>query len=446
MGNICVIGAGYVGLVTGACLADLGNRVTCLDCDPEKIAALREERIPIYEPGLAEVVVRNQRAGRLVFTTEYAAAIPQAEFAFIAVGTPSGAVGQADLQYVEAAARGIAQHAARPMVVVNKSTVPIGTGDLVAYIVGKHLKAGVPFAVVSNPEFLREGSAVHDFMHPDRVVLGAEERGAAERVAELYRPLNCPLLITDLRTAEMIKYASNAFLATKISFINEMANICDQLGADVKQVAEGMGLDKRIGRGFLDAGLGWGGSCFPKDVHALINTAANYGAHPQLLRAVVDINYDQRRAVVFKLRQALGSLRGRTIGILGLAFKPNTDDMRDAPSRDIIALLQGEGAQLRAFDPVAMENARRLLPGVEYCEDAYAVADGCDGLVLVTEWNEFKRLNMAAVRARMRVPVLVDGRNLYDPDAMRELGFDYRAIGRGVSHLEVTEPGTVAPS
>ncbi|MHB1006433.1 MAG: UDP-glucose dehydrogenase family protein [Chloroflexota bacterium] len=443
MSNICVIGAGYVGLVTGACLADLGNRVYCLDCDQAKIRALRDGVIPIYEPGLTEVVRHNLRGGRLIFTTDYAEAIPEADIVFIAVGTPSGAVGQADLQYVEAAARGIAEHMARPTVIVNKSTVPIGTGDLVAFIVRQHVAAHVPFAVVSNPEFLREGSAVHDFMHPDRVVLGAVDREAAEKVADLYRPLNCPLLITDLRTAEMIKYASNAFLATKISFINEMAAICDQLGADVRQVADGMGLDRRIGRAFLDAGLGWGGSCFPKDVHALINTAANYGAHPQLLRAVVDINYDQRRQVVLKLRQALGGLRGKTIGMLGLAFKPNTDDMRDAASRDIITLLQGEGVNVKAYDPVAMENARRFLPAVEYCADPYELADGCDGLVLVTEWNEFKRLDMASVRARMRHPVLVDGRNLYDPQAMRDLGFDYRGIGCGTC-VDETEPDAVA--
>ena len=432
MRNIVIIGTGYVGLVTGACLADMGNHVIGLDCDAEKTDALRRGVMPIYEPGLEELVQRNCSSGRLLFTTSYHEAIPEADLAFIAVGTPSGAVGQADLQYVEEAARGIAENAVRAMTVVNKSTVPIGTGDLVADIIRQFEPRPIPFAVVSNPEFLREGSAIHDFMHPDRVVLGSTDRAAAEEVAELYQPLKCPILITDLRTAEMIKYASNAFLATKISFINEIAAICEQLGADVKLVATGMGLDRRIGPAFLDAGIGWGGSCFPKDVRALVNMAANHGAHPQLLRAVMEINDDQRRQVVIKLKQALGGLRGRTVGILGLAFKPNTDDMRDAPSRDIVALLQAEGAAIRAYDPVAMVAARRHLTGITYCLNPYDAAEGCDGLVIVTEWNEFMQLDMAAIRRGMRHPVLVDGRNIYDPEQMRELGFIYSGIGRCV--------------
>jgi UDPglucose 6-dehydrogenase len=435
--NIVIIGSGYVGLVTGTCLADLGNRVVGLDCDVAKTEALRRGEMTIYEPGLEEMVLRNRQAGRLFFTNSYPEAMAEAELAFIAVGTPTGAVGQADLKYVEEAARGIAENLTHPLTVVNKSTVPIGTGDLVADIIRQYARQPVPFAVVSNPEFLREGSALNDFMHPDRVVLGSTERGAAEAVAELYRPLQCPILVTDLRTAEMIKYASNAFLATKISFINEMAAICEQLGADVKQVAAGMGLDRRIGPSFLDAGIGWGGSCFPKDVRALVNMAANHGAHPQLLRAVMEINHDQRRQVVIKLKQSLGSLRGRVIGVLGLAFKPNTDDMRDAPSREIIAFLQSEGASVRAYDPVAMDVARKQLADVVYCADAYEAAAGCDGLVVVTEWNEFKQLDMAAIRRSMRRPVLVDGRNIYDPQAMTQLGFTYRAIGRCAPAAEI---------
>ncbi len=426
-----MIGVGYVGLVSGACLADLGNKVVCLNRNRQKNEALRRGIMPIYEPGLEELVERNAQAGRLFFTTDYAEALAEADMVFIAVGTPSDAVGQADLQHVEEAARGIAENMQRPLIVVNKSTVPIGTGDLVADIIRRYARDSIPFSVVSNPEFLREGMAIYDFMNPDRVVLGSVDRQAAEKVAELYRPLKCPIVITDLRTAEMIKYASNAFLATKISFINEIANICDQLGADVKQVAYGMGLDKRIGPAFLEAGVGWGGSCFPKDVRALINMAANHGAHPQLLRAVMEINYDQRRLVVINLLHMLGSLRGRTVGILGLAFKPNTDDMRDAPARDIIGLLHGEGAHIRAYDPVAMENARRLLPNVQYCRDAYEVAQGSDALVIVTEWNEFKHLDMMAIKKAMNRPVLIDGRNIYDPEEMRALGFEYKAVGRG---------------
>ncbi|MHB1131390.1 MAG: UDP-glucose dehydrogenase family protein [Chloroflexota bacterium] len=431
MQNIAVVGVGYVGLVTGASLANLGNQVICVDYDAGKIAGLRQGVIPIFEPGLEEMVQRNARAGRLRFTTSYEEALAEADLAFIAVGTPSGAAGQADLRYVEEAARSIALSLRRPLVIVNKSTVPIGTGDLVADIVRLHASAEVPFAVVSNPEFLREGSAVYEFAHPDRIVLGSADRKAAEVVAELYKPLERPVLITDLHTAEMIKYASNAFLATKISFINEIANICEELGADVKQVAAGMGLDRRIGPAFLDAGLGWGGSCFPKDVRALISMAANLGAHPQLLRSVVEINEHQRRLVIARLLRALGTLRGRTVGLLGLAFKPNTDDIREAPAIEIAALLRSEGARVQAYDPVAVENARRQLPDLVYCADPYELARGCDALVVVTEWDEFRGLDMAKIRQAMRGAVLVDGRNIFDPEQMRALGFEYFGVGRG---------------
>ncbi len=431
MSDICVIGVGYVGLVTGACLADLGNTVVCLNRSKQKSDNLKQGILPIFEPGLEEIVRRNYEAGRLDFTTSYDEALRDAEFTFIAVGTPSGSEGEADLGHVTQAAEGIATRLKSPVIIVNKSTVPIGTGDWVADIINEHKLDNVEFAVVSNPEFLREGSGVYDFMNPDRIVLGSTDRSAAEKVADLYSPLQAEIIITDLRTAEMIKYASNCFLATKISFINEMANICEAIGADVKEVARGMGSDKRIGHAFLGAGVGWGGSCFPKDVKALAHIASTHGAHPQMLRAVMEINYDQRKRAIQKLREILGGFRGKTIGFLGLSFKPNTDDMRDAPSIEIIHMLQHEGAQIRAYDPVAMENAKSILQHVEYCDTPYAVAEDADALVLVTEWNEFKHLDMERVVASMRQPVLFDGRNIYEPEKMRALGFTYRAIGRG---------------
>ena len=431
MRNIAVIGVGYVGLVTGACFADLGNRVVCLDINEERIENLKKGIMPIYEPGLEELVERNVKAGRLSFTTSYAEAIRDAEFAFIAVGTPEGVDGEADLRYVRMAAESIADVLDHPIIIVNKSTVPVGTGDWVADIIRQRRGDGVEFAVVSCPEFLREGSAISDFMNPDRVVLGSLDSEAAESVAQLHLPLRTTIVITDLRTAEMIKYASNAFLATRISFINEIANICEALGADVKEVAAGMGYDKRIGRAFLDAGLGYGGSCFPKDVKALAHMAQTQGRHPQLLNAVMDINADQRRQAVQKVRQALGELKGTTIGLLGLAFKPNTDDMREAPSLTIASLLLAEGAHVRGYDPVAMENARRALPQLETSPDPYTLAVGCDDLIVVTEWNEFKHLDLKRVHGLMRRPVIIDGRNIYDPAAVRALGFVYYGIGRG---------------
>ncbi len=433
MKNICVIGVGYVGLVSGACLADLGNHVICLNRNKQKSDNLKKGILPIYEPGLEEIVRRNYEAGRLGFTTSYDEAMQDAEVVFIAVGTPSGESGEADLAHVEAAATNVARRIHKPIIIVNKSTVPIGTGDWVADIVRAAMPdPSIPFWVVSNPEFLREGSGVYDCMNPDRVVLGSTSREAAERVAELYYPLHAETIITDLRTAEMIKYASNAFLATKISFINEIANVCEGLGADVKEVARGMGSDHRISPEFLGAGIGWGGSCFPKDVKALAHMAATHGTHPQMLRAVMEINYDQRKRFVTKLRHILGGFRGRTVGVLGLSFKPNTDDMRDAPSIEIIHLLLYEGAEVKAYDPEAMENARRILgDGITYCKDPYEVAEGTDALLLVAEWNEFKQLDMERVKELMRQPVLMDGRNIYDAQRMRELGFTYRGMGRG---------------
>lgn len=431
MKQICVIGVGYVGLVTAACFADLGNRVIALDINEAKIEGLKRGVMPIYEPGLQEIVTRNVNSGRLTFTTSYPQALQGTEFAFIAVGTPSGVDGEADLQYVEASARSIAENMSGPLIIINKSTVPVGTGDWVADIVRRNQPKPIPFSVVSCPEFLREGSAISDFMQPHRTVLGSLDREAAEKVAQLHLPLRAPIMITDLRTAEMIKYASNAFLATKISFINEIANICEALGADVKEVAIGMGYDQRIGRHFLDAGIGYGGSCFPKDVQALAYMAAEKGRHPQLLHAVMEINNDRRSMAVRRLKEMLGGLQGKVVGLLGLSFKPNTDDMRDAPSLTIANRLIASGATVRAYDPVAMEVAAPLMPAVTMAPDPYTLAEGCDALMVITEWNEFKQLDLERIRQLMRQPYLFDGRNIYEPEVMKKLGFHYRGVGRG---------------
>ena len=439
MRRITVLGVGYVGLVTAACFADLGNQVICLDVVEEKISKLKRGEMPIYEPGLEEMVQRNAAAGRLTFTTDYAQAVPNAEFIFVAVGTPSGVDGEADLKYIRTAVESIAKHLSGYTIIVNRSTVPVGTGDSTAQtLIERGKQQGVDFQVVSNPEFTREGSAVYDFLNPDRVVLGSVDVNAAEAVADLYRVFTKNIMITDLRTAEMIKYASNAFLAMKISFINEIASICEKLGADVKLVAQGMGMDQRIGAAFLNAGLGFGGSCFPKDVKALTYMAEVNGLHPQLLRAVMDINRDQRRRVIVNLREMLGSLRGRTIGLLGLSFKPNTDDIREAAAIDLAHMLANEGAHLRAYDPVAMSNAHRVLDGIQFCADAYEVAAGADAVVLVTEWNEFKQLDMRRIYDSMAHKIFLDGRNVYDPAEMRAHGFEYRGVGRPL-HRTFTE-------
>jgi UDPglucose 6-dehydrogenase len=432
MKNICVVGTGYVGLVTGVCFADLGNSVTCVEIDPQKLDLLRAGKSPIYEPGLEELLDRNLRAGRLRFTDAYAHAVPAAEFIFITVGTPMGDDGGADLSQVRAAARGIGQHLTQSTIIIDKSTVPVGTGDLVAEIVHAHAPPALRCAVVSNPEFLREGSAVSDFFQPDRIVLGALDRAAAEEVAALHEVLGAAVIITDLRTAEMIKYASNAFLATRISFINEIAQICERLGADVKEVARGMGADRRIGPHFLEAGIGYGGSCFPKDVLALHHMAAQAGCHPQLLQAVMEINQDARRRFVEKVETLLEDLQGTLIGVLGLAFKPNTDDMREAPSVEIIRGLQARGARVKAYDPVAMGRAEELLPTVTFCATAYDAAKEADALLIVTEWNEFKQLDWSRLRGLVRRPIVVDGRNLYDQQDMAQRGFVYWGVGRGV--------------
>jgi UDPglucose 6-dehydrogenase len=430
LSKIAVVGTGYVGLVTGTCFADLGNDVTCIDIVEAKIAALKRGEVPIFEPGLEEMVARNARAGRLRFTTSYAEVLPEAEFCFITVDTPAGSNGQANMSAVRRAAHMIGESMQGHTTIINKSTMPIGSGDQVTAWLAPFASDVVGFDVVSNPEFLREGAAVADFMRPDRVVLGSTNPAAAERVAELYAPLNAPTLVTDLRTAEMIKYAANAFLATRISFVNEVAQICERLGADVRVVADGMGYDRRIGRHFLDAGIGFGGSCFPKDVRALAYMAEATDCHAQMLHAVLEINEAMRRRFVLKVERLLGDLHGTNIAVWGLAFKPNTDDMREAPAVDIIRGLSQKGARIRAYDPVASANARKELPEIEYCDSPYATAMGADAVLLLTEWNEFKQVDLGRVARSMKRPVLVDGRNLYEPAEVRRHGFVYAGVGR----------------
>src|SRR6266704_6222313 len=429
--NICVVGTGYVGLVTGAVFADLGNDVLCVDNQPEKVAALQAGKMPIYEPGLEEMVGRNVADARLAFTTDLAAAVRRALIIFITVGTPPKADGETDLGAVEQVAAAIGRAMEKYTVIVNKSTVPVGTGDFVRDVIERHQKTRVPFDVVSNPEFLREGSALEDTLRPDRIVIGAPTQQVAMSLLELYAPLERPMIIVDVPSAEMIKYASNAFLSAKISFINAIANICELAGADVTQVMKGMGLDPRIGPAFLNAGLGYGGSCFPKDTDSLVQTAASLGYDFALLKTVVEVNRERAGHFVETMEKALNPMDGRVIAVLGLAFKPNTDDMRDAKSIEVVSGLLAAGAVVRAYDPVATANARRVLPGaVEYCDSPYDAATGADAVALVTEWNEFKFLNLERLRAVMRRPLVFDGRNLWEPERMRRLGFEYPSVGR----------------
>ena len=429
--NICVVGTGYVGLVTGAVFADLGNDVVCVDNDAGKVETLRAGQMPIYEPGLEEMVARNAADRRLAFTTELGAAVRRSEIVFIAVGTPSKRDGETDLGAVEAVAKAIGQAMERYTVIVNKSTVPVGTGEFVRDVITRHQARRVPFDVVSNPEFLREGSAIEDTLRPDRIVIGAPNQLVAMTLLELYAPLERPMIITDVPSAEMIKYASNAFLASKISFINAIANICDLAGADVTQVMKGVGLDSRIGPAFLQAGLGFGGSCFPKDADSLVHTAARLGYDFRLLRAVVEVNRERPQHFVENIAKVLAPLDDKVVGVLGLAFKANTDDMREARSVEVIAQLLGAGATVRAYDPVAIDNARAVLPtAVRYAASAYEAADGADAVALVTEWNEFKFLNLERLRSVMRRPLVFDGRNVWEPERMRRLGFEYHSIGR----------------
>jgi UDPglucose 6-dehydrogenase len=432
--KIAVIGSGYVGLVSGVCFADFGHTVTCVDKDETKIAALERGEIPIYEPGLEDLVARNTRENRLFFSTNLKEAVAEAEAVFIAVGTPSRrGDGYADLSYVYAATREIAPALKNFAVVVTKSTVPVGTGDEVERIL-REIRPDGDFAVVSNPEFLREGAAIDDFKRPDRIIVGTLEPRARDVMFEVYRPLNLnqpPLLFVDRRTAELIKYAANAFLATKITFINELADLCEKTGANVQDVARGMGMDNRIGRKFLHAGPGFGGSCFPKDTIALLKTAQDYDSPLRIVEAVVSVNDQRKRAMARKVIAACGgSVRGKTVALLGLAFKPNTDDMRDAPSLAVITALEDAGAQVRAFDPAAMEQARPLLPNVTLCDDPYDCAKGADALAIVTEWDAFRALDLDRLKQEMAAPVIVDLRNVYRPEDLRRRGFTYASIGR----------------
>jgi len=430
MKKVCIIGTGYVGLVTGACLADMKNRVICVDNDIEKVKMLKRGKIPIYEPGLEEIITRNTAAGRLTFTTSIPEGVRSSEIVFIAVSTPPKADGTADLTAVALVAREVAEAMDGYRLIVDKSTVPVKTGEKVAETIKRYNRKNVDFDVASNPEFLREGSAIGDTMFPDRIVIGVSSKRAAKILKELYAPLKAPFIVTDIKSAEIIKHASNSFLALKISFANALAQICELAGANVMQVVEGMGLDKRIGKAFLNAGIGYGGSCFPKDIAAFIKISEELGFDFELLKMVEQINRDQRRRFVKKIEETLWIVKDKTIGVLGLAFKPNTDDMRSAPSLDIIAALQREGATVKAYDPQAMEGSRKMLKGVKFCKGPYEVARGSDALVIVTEWDEFRQLNLDKLRSIMTHPTIIDGRNIFDPAVMEEKGFVYKSIGR----------------
>jgi UDPglucose 6-dehydrogenase len=428
--NICVIGMGYVGLATAAVFADLGNDVIGADIDAAKIAALRAGDPPIYEPGLQEMLRRNLDEGRISFTTDTAEAVRASEVVFIAVGTPAGADGGTDLSQVEAAARDIARGMNDYKIVVNKSTVPVGTGDLVARVIKEGTPPDARFDVCANPEFLREGSAIEDTLAPDRIVVGVSNQHVAERLLELYAPLDRPIIVTDVATAEMIKHASNAFLAAKVSFINAIADICERVGADVSTVSHGMGADHRIGHEVLQPGLGYGGSCFPKDVQSLIAAAAAHGYDFALLRAAQEINEGRVPRLIERMTEVMGKLEGKTVAVLGLSFKPNTDDLREAKAVELLRELLGRGAAVRAYDPVAMQKCAALLPQVHYAQSAYEAARGCHALVIATEWNEFKLLNLARLKDVMAAPIIFDGRNILAPEKVRALGFRYYGVGR----------------
>ncbi len=431
--HIAVIGTGYVGLVTGACFAEFGVDVICVDVDVEKIDRLVAGVMPIYEPGLEQLVTKNMQSGRLRFTTDVKQAVEQALVIFLAVGTPPNDDGSPDLSYVEAAARSVADHMNGYKVIVTKSTVPIGTGAYLRKLIREHQKSRVNFGIVSNPEFLREGAAINDFMRPDRVVIGSADEEAVAIMKDLYRPLyliEAPFVITSLEAAELTKYAANAFLATKISFINEIANLCEGIGCDVHDVARAIGMDRRIGKKFLHPGPGFGGSCFPKDTQALSSVARQFGRDSLIVDAVIEVNRRQRKAMLPKIEKLVGELKGKTIAVLGLAFKPETNDMREAPSVEIIQGLLQRGATINAYDPVAMTEASHILTEVNFKEDEYAAVKDADALVFVTEWNQFRALDMSRVRDLMKSAKIADLRNIYDPEHMRELGFDYVGLGR----------------
>jgi UDPglucose 6-dehydrogenase len=431
--HISVIGTGYVGLVTGACFAEFGVNVTCMDNDTRRIAMLEKGTVPFYEPGITELVAKGLRENRLAFTTDIAKAVDQALVLFIAVGTPSRADGSADLSYVEEVGRGIAKNMNGYKVIATKSTVPVGTGEKLREVIKANLSAPYRFDIVSNPEFLREGSAIEDFLRPNRVVIGADSDHAIAIMKDLYRPLyliETPFVVTDIATAEMIKYASNAFLATKVSFINEIANLCELVGADVQVVAKGMGLDHRIGSKFLHAGPGFGGSCFPKDLAALVQTGERVGYQLEIASAAARVNAQQRQRMVEKIRGAVGGMKGKTLGLLGLSFKPNTNDLREAPALAIAQQLMKEGAVIRAYDPAALEEASKLLPGIVPCKDAYDAAEGSDALIIMTEWNQFRNLDFDRLKTALRRPMLIDLRNVYDPARIAGFGFHYVSVGR----------------
>jgi len=431
--QVAVIGSGYVGLVTGAAFAEFGDTVTCVDVDAEKIARLSNGQTTIYEPGLDHLVAKNLHAGRLRFTTDIKRATEDALVIFLAVGTPSKADGSVDLSFIETAVRSIAGHMQSYKVIVTKSTVPVGTGKKLKKLIREQQQAEAPFSVVSNPEFLREGAAINDFMRPDRIVLGADDEEAITIMRELYRPLyliETPFIITSLEGAELIKYAANAFLATKISFINEIANLCDRIGCDVHDVAKAMGMDRRIGSKFLHPGPGFGGSCFPKDNLALSAVAREFSCETRIVDAVIQVNREQRKVMVSKIEALAGNLTKKRIAVLGLAFKPETDDMRDAPAIDIIRDLVRRGAEICAYDPVAMDEARKYLPDIEYATDEYAAVTSAEVLVLMTEWNQFRALNMERIRGLMNAPRIADLRNIYEPGELRDLGFEYVGVGR----------------
>lgn len=431
--HIAVIGSGYVGLVTGACFAEFGVEVACVDVDAEKVAQLSRGCSPIYEPGLEQLIQKNLHAGRLRFTTDLQSAVEPASVVFLAVGTPPSPDGSADMSFVNAASTEVARHIRNYKVIVMKSTVPVGTGQRLTELIKANLPAPVDFSVVSNPEFLREGAAISDFMRPDRVVIGSRDERATEVMRELYRPLyliETPFVITSVEGAELTKYAANAFLATKISFINEVANLCEKVGCDVHDVARAIGMDRRIGSKFLHPGPGFGGSCFPKDTRALAVIGREYNSPTLIVDAVIDVNEHQRRAMFPKIEALVGGVTGKRIAVLGLSFKPETDDMRDAPSVDIIRELVAAGAAIVAYDPVARHEAEKVLPDIEYAEDEYAAATGADALVFLTEWNQFRALDMERIRGLMRTANIADLRNIYEPADMRELGFNYAGVGR----------------
>jgi len=431
--HIAVIGSGYVGLVTGACFAEFGVDVTCVDVDAEKIERLKNGVMPIYEPGLEQLVAKNTQAGRLRFTTNVAEAVEQALVIFLAVGTPPKEDGSPDLSFVEAAAASIADHMHDYKVIVTKSTVPIGTGEHIRSLVNERKKSRANFGVVSNPEFLREGAAINDFMRPDRVVIGSRDEEAIAIMKDLYRPLyliEAPFVITSLEAAELTKYAANAFLATKVSFINEIANLCEKIGCDVHDVARGIGMDKRIGSKFLHPGPGFGGSCFPKDTRALATVAHQFGLDSLIVDAVIEVNKRQGEEMLVKIRKLVGDLKGKKIAVLGLAFKPETDDMREAPSIAIIRGVIADGAAVHAYDPVAMAEAKKLMPEVSYADDEYAAVMGAEALIFVTEWNQFRALDMRRIHELMAKPRIADLRNICDPEDMREMGFEYVGVGR----------------